>query len=331
MILDPFSNKSAFSLTTLTLAINSLPVTPTRLASLGLYEEQGVSTLTVQIESKNGSLSIVEIRPRGAPGSGLSEEDRVIMPFGIPHLPQEESVMADEVQGKRRFGSEDQSEVLADRINEKLAIMRRNIDYTMEAHRMTNIKGMFYDINGSAHSLFTTFGVNQQHVDMHLDSTDTKVRQVCMDIILAVKNGLGSQPYNSIRVLCGTEFWKDLIAHPDVERSYLNTVQASELRGSPTKSFEFGGVNWEWYDGNSDVKIEDDNAYAFPMGVPGLFITRFAPAPYAETVNTVGLPYYAKSVPMKFDVGRELQAQSNPLNLVTRPAAIVKLWKTAKP
>jgi hypothetical protein len=82
---------------------------------------------------------------------------------------------------------------------------------------------------------------------------------------------------------------------------------------------------WERYRGTSQVKIPDNEAYAVPMGVDGLFVTRFAPADYNETVNTRGLPYYAKGEPMKFGKGWEMEAQSNQLNLCTRPAAIIKL------
>ena len=49
------------------------------------------------------------------------------------------------------------------------------------------------------------------------------------------------------------------------------------------------------------------------------------PANYMETVNTIGLPYYAKQEPMDFDKGIEVETQSNPIHLCTRPAAICKL------
>ena len=69
----------------------------------------------------------------------------------------------------------------------------------------------------------------------------------------------------------------------------------------------------------------DDEAYAVPKGVPERFITRFAPADYMEAVNTNGLPYYAKQEAGKFGKAVELEAQSNPLHLCTRPRAVIKL------
>ncbi|MCB1718608.1 MAG: major capsid protein, partial [Candidatus Competibacteraceae bacterium] len=73
--------------------------------------------------------------------------------------------------------------------------------------------------------------------------------------------------------------------------------------------------------------IADDEAYVVPRNVPGLFITRFAPADYMETVNTMGLPIYSKSEPMKMNRGIEMEAQSNPIHLCTRPNAVIKLTK----
>ena len=56
-----------------------------------------------------------------------------------------------------------------------------------------------------------------------------------------------------------------------------------------------------------------------------MYLSRFAPANYAETVNTIGLPYYAKSRMLDFDKGVEIEAQSNVLNIATRPTALVEL------
>ena len=63
-------------------------------------------------------------------------------------------------------------------------------------------------------------------------------------------------------------------------------------------------------------------------GVPGLFQSKYAPADYMETVNTVGLPYYAKQWQMEGGKGRVLESQSNPLHLCTRPNAIVEITAT---
>ena len=144
-----------------------------------------------------------------------------------------------------------------------------------------------------------------------------------------IEQELGGTPFTGVRVLCSSGFWKALIEDKDVKETYLNTMMASALRQDPRLEFTHMGITYERYRGTSDVKIEDNLAFAVPEGVPGLFITRYAPANYNETVNTLGLPLYAMAEPMGMNKGFKIEAQTNPLNLCTRPSAVIKLTITA--
>lgn len=75
------------------------------------------------------------------------------------------------------------------------------------------------------------------------------------------------------------------------------------LRNDPRGGFLFGGAFGEEYRGKvgSQAFIADDEAYLVPEGVADLFITRFAPADYMETANTLGLPKYAKQEGRRLD------------------------------
>jgi len=74
------------------------------------------------------------------------------------------------------------------------------------------------------------------------------------------------------------------------------------------------------------VKVADNKAHFFPMNVPGLFQTAFAPADTASTVNTIGLPRYA--IPSMDPSGKErwfaTEIQSNPLPFCTRPRTLIR-------
>jgi hypothetical protein len=50
----------------------------------------------------------------------------------------------------------------------------------------------------------------------------------------------------------------------------------------------------------------------------------YAPADYIETVNTKGMPRYAKQYPMPNDKGVNLEVQSNPLCYCVRPNTLVQ-------
>jgi len=326
-MLDVFT-PNAFRLLKLTAAINNTKYAPGRISSLGWFGESGIATLDAAVEMQDGVLTLLDPKPRGAAGTQVRGEKRNVRSFRVPHIPESSALYADEVQGIRAFGSDSQAEVFNTRLNERLTIMRRNIDYTIEAHRLSAVKGIMKDANGADHNLFTEFGVTQQTVAFALTTSTTKIRQKVLNVIEKVEEQLDGVPFSGIRVLCGATFWADFIEHDMVKETYLNTAMANEVRGDPTLSFEYAGATWERYRGTSDVQIADTEAYAVPEGVPELFITRFAPADYVETVNTIGLPYYSKGEVMKFGKGAELEAQSNPLNLCTRPSAVIKLTRT---
>jgi hypothetical protein len=324
-MVDPFT-PSAFNLQTLTAAINNVKYAPGRLGALGLFNEQGISTLSASIEERDGVLELVDIVPRGGPGEVVGGESRKIHSFTIPHMPARATVMADEVQGVRLFGSENQAEVLQTRVNERLATMRRNLDYTLESHRVAALMGNYYDANGATQSLFTTFGVSQASQNMALSASATsKAREKATIILEKIEDALDGVPFSGVHVFCSSGFWKALLEDKDAKETYLNTQMAASLRNDPRLMFDWNGITWERYRGTSSVAITANKAYAVPMGVPNLFITRFAPANYNETVNTIGLPVYAKGEPMKFGKGWELEAQSNALNICTRPASVIEL------
>lgn len=316
---------NAFKLTTLTAAINKLPYTPTRISQLGWFAEMGVPTLDVWIEEQSGVVSVLPVQARGTAGKAETLERRKGRSFRIPHIPRTVSVMADEVLGVRAFGTENNMRTVESIRDQKLAQARRNIDYTMEAHRVKAVKGVFVDANGDDVSLFTEFGVQQQTKALGLHATNrSQIRGKMFEVAEQVESALGGNPYSGIRVLCGSTFWAALLEDKDTRDTYLNQVQAAELRGNPLDSFAAFGATWERYRGTSDVNFGSD-AYAVPEGVPDLFLTRFAPADTMAAVGTVGLPYYAIPEMLDFDAGMEIKVQSNPLNICTRPAAIIKL------
>lgn len=326
MLNDVF-RQDLFSLTALTAAINELPYIPSQIQKLGLFEEDSIATIDCSIEFEKGQIQIVDVRPRGAPGSVPDRDKRRIYSFRVPHLPQSDGLLADQVQGVRAFGTEGTPRTIEAERDKVLVKMRRQIDVTMELHRMTALMGSFYDANGIVTSLLNQFGVVQQTVNFALTTANTKLRQKCVETIEKVEGALDGVGYTDMVALCGSSYWKELIEHPGVKETYLGAQQAAELRGSPLQSFEFGDISWTRYRGSSLVKVPDDEAIIVPRGVPEMLITRFAPANYVETVNSAGLPYYAKAEPMKMGKGYDIEAQSNPLNICTRPHAIIRATK----
>lgn len=327
-ILDIF-NDDAFGVNTLTAAVNNQDYKPGRIGELGIFEEQGVNTTTISVEVQDNVLSLVDVAPRGARGALLDKKPRAVLPFMIPHLPQGDTLMADSLQNVRAFGTADQLQGVQQVVNDRLFSMARKNEYTLESHRVAAVQGKYFDAAGNQNSIYTAFGVSEPVVKMGLTVETTELRNKCTEVIDIIEEALGGLSYSRLHVLCGKGFWAQLIVHPTIKETYLNQSEAKALRGDGRETFEFGGLTFERYNGTQHVKIEANEARAFPVGVMDFFLTRFAPANYVETVNTPGLPYYAKTEVMKFGKGVELEVQSNPLNICTRPKALVRLKHTA--
>jgi hypothetical protein len=324
--MNVFEN-DAFSMASLTAAIQNVPYQPGRIGSAGLFSEDGMMTLDAYIEVSNDVLALVPVSQRGGPASPMEHGKRTAKSFRAPHIQKDDLLTADEVTGVRSFGSETELETLAKVVAQRLAPMRNSIEYTLESHRLAAIMGTYYNAAGASVSLFTEFGVSQQTVNFALTTATTKVRAKVLDMLEKVEDALGGLSFTGVRVFCGKNFWAELVEHPLVKESYLGSQQAAALRADPRMEFEFGGVMFERYRGTSAVKVGDDDAYAVPEGVVDLFITRFAPGDFIGAVGTLGQRLYARQWEMANGKGIAMEAQSNPLNLCTRPRAVVKLTK----
>jgi hypothetical protein len=332
MALADVFNSNLFGTTSLTASINEDETPPGRLAALGIFEEAGVTTSSVVIEKRGSTLTIVPAKPRGADPTPMSVNPRTGVSLQVPHNPARDYLYADEVQNVRAFGSENNLQGVEQRRDEKIRNINLSLDNTEEYHRLGAIQGLVLDADGSTlFDLFDEFGVTEPD-PVYFDlaaawaSSDGgvirgKCQTVKTNIRLALKNMM---PMGGIWAPCGEEFFRDLSNHPEVRETYMNQMAANDLRASgATDSFSYGGITWELYPGYGDVELPEDECRFVPMGVPGLFISRYAPAPWFDAVNTIGLPRYAMATldrsGQKFI---EIEGQSNGLHICTRPEVL---------
>lgn len=316
-----------FTMVSLTAAINDVEYLPNQIGSLGLFEPAGVSTTSVLIEKDGDKLGLVENKSRGAPGMVIGGDKRSGFTFTTAHLPTTATVLADEVQNVREFGSEDSMKAVQSVVNRRLAKMARFIDITHEYHRLGAMQGKVLDSDGKTviYDLYQVFGIPEKTMSMALDTAGTDVQVKCLDVLENVEEGLGGLPFSGATAMCGKSFWRKFVGHSKVKQAYERYQNGERLRGDAREAFYFGGIYWERYRGGGKVKIPDNQARVMPLGVMDLFISRFAPADYMDTVNTLGLPFYASSELLKHGKGVELEGQSNPAHLCTRPQACIKL------
>lgn len=343
-MLDIFNN-DAFSVTSLTDALRDVKPRPSRIGDLGLFEAESVSTLSVAIERIGDVLQLVAPTPRGAPGETRADPRRTIEDIRIPHFQRDWSVMADEVQGIRAFGSETALETVQSVVARKIASNVDDLDLTDEYSRIGAIQGIVSYKGGQTLNLFTKFGVSQAaEVDFDLDNatpTDGILRRRTTAMIRAARAALGGLPFTSLHAFVGDNFFDDLLQHKEVRDTYKGWSDAQILRDSyvgknrsSNPMFEFGGIVWENYgaiESTGDgalMGIASNEAKFVPLGLPGLFRTYYAPADYEETVNTRGLRTYSKQWPMPNGKGRNGETQRNVLHICTRPNVLLRARRT---
>lgn len=334
-MLDVFRG-DAFSVVSLTDAIMKAPYKPGRIGSLGLFRSRGITTTTVTVEEKAGRLELIQTTPRGGPGTSIGSQKRTARSFVVPHLEKDSKVMADEVQNIRAFGSENNTEAVQTLVNERLADLRAMHEVTLERHRASAIQGIILDANGDTiYNLFDQFGVTQQTASLSPDPSTDNGDQLRGEVVVAqrlIEDELGAEPISGYRAFCGAQFFDDLRADLGVVETLRRATPAALLEQEANiRRFTFAGVTWEEYRGSVGGQdfFADDEAYLFPEGVPSLFSTYYAPADFVETVNTIGLPIYAKTaVDDELQRWVKIHTQSNPLSLCLRPRAVVKLTIT---
>lgn len=326
-------NDDAFGFVALTDAINKMPFAPSRASTVVDWNEQGVPVDTVEFEQVENVLTLVNPTPRGGPGETRSKPKREVEVIKIPHYELNGAVNAGEVQGVRAFGSGSQLQTVQDKVAEVQMVQAGDLDATLEYQRIGALSGIVLNGDGTTYvNLFTKFGVTPQtEVDFNLDSSadDGALLTTCTQIIRGMSRALGNAPFSGVYAFCSDTFWDALLANTERRKTY-QAQNAAQLRdGSAFGTFSFGGITFENYRGGVGTEeatafIPTNKAYLFPIGVPRLFRTVFAPADYWETVNTIGLPRYTRLFPWDNQKGANVDSQTNAMSYCTRPRALFK-------
>ncbi|TIS37510.1 major capsid protein [Mesorhizobium sp.] len=345
-VLDIFNN-DAFHVLTMSDALREVKYVPGFISKMGLFSTTSVSTIDIAIEKdKEQQLFIVRSSPRGGVGQTFGKGGRSMRKLGVPHFQVDDAIYADEVQSVRAFGEERALETFQGRIAERAAEVRQSFALTEEFHRLNIvINGKMLDADNSViYDFFDEMGESQPApIDWDLDNANPArgvLRQKSTDLVRAMGTSLGGLPFSGIVALCGDNFFDALVKHKEVYDTYLNYTAAATLRqglldmnnqsvgAGAWASIYLFNILWVNYRGITGVEVPTDEARFVPLGVPGLFRTVFAPADYIETVNTMGLEMYVKTVPMPNDKGVSVEQQTNVLHYVTRPRVLMRATLT---
>lgn len=330
--LDIFKG-SAFQSTELTASVSRAPFQPGRIGSMNLFEKDGIRTTTLQVERKGRQIALIPSKPRGGKATQHERDKRSMRNFEVPHMPYDDVIKADDIQGIRAFGSETELMGVAELTNEVLDSMRQDHEVTHEYYRIGAIKGVITDGDGTTtlYNLFTEFEIAQTAVDFVLGTAGTNVKGKIEEVRRAIQAALGALSFTGIHAFCGDTFWDKLVSHATVVAAYDRFQDGTFLRESQRGNdgagvFEFCGVTWENYRGKvgSNDFVPAADCRFIPLGVRGLFIERYAPADMMEFVNTKGVPVYASQELQKHNKGVDIHTQSNAISLCTIPDVLVR-------
>lgn len=333
----------AFSMMSMLQAAEKVDYLPQRLGQLPIFTPTPVMTDVVSIEQRDGKLNLIPTDRRGAPPAQRTTEKRTLRNFNTSRLAKKDTIRAAEIQNIRAFGQESELMQVMTEVNRRMygpAGLIADLQLTWELHRLGAIQGILLDADGSTlYNYFTEFGIAQPaEIDFDLDNATPAsgaVRQKCSQVVRAVQRGTKGlwTPGSYVLGLCGDTFWDQLTGHSEVRQTYLNTMEAKELRsGNAYESFAYGGIVFENYrgtDNNSDVAIDPLKCKFLPVNTPGAFQWVMAPGESMEVVNTPGRDFYPMIVPddeRGFYV--DIEVYSYPLFICTRPDTLQRAKNT---
>ena len=317
-----------FTVASLSASINKLPVIPSKVGAMGIFEEKGVTTTAVVIDEYEGRLVLVPNASRDADPAAIKGGKRGRRIFETLHLPLGRPLLPSQLQGIASFGQEAASTPVATVINDHLQELKNSIESTREFQRVGALRGKLLDADGAVIvDLFSEFGVEQKKVTVALGTASTNVRKACLDAKRYAESKLSGVMVTGFRSFCGPDWFDAFTDHEKVKAAFAGYQEAQDKIGGDLRSgFTFGGIEFIEYDVTVSGQryIPSNVAQVFPVG-KGIFKMFNAPANYNETVNTVGLPFYSKGEARKLGKGWDVEAQANPLAMCLFPEALVEL------
>lgn len=325
----------AFSLLSMTNAIQKMPYVPTLLGSMGLFTPVPVNTITVAVEQVQGKLNIIQTTPRGAPPVRQDGIKRQVRDLRTVRLFKQDTLFAHEIQNVRAFGTESELETMQGVVAQRNLRLNNDFSLTREHHMMGAINGIVLDADGTTviYNYFTEFGITQPAEITFSNAAVTAAGGmrafIQKNIVRPMRRSVGNIMAGEIIVLMGDDFFDWFTNHPDVEKTFINWNAAAELRqGNAFEEFSFGGIraiNYRGTDDNSTVAVPATKARFFMRGIPDLFQVAYSPGESFDVVNTMGLERYNRVVP---DRDRnewvQIEMMSYPLFICTRPETLLR-------
>lgn len=336
----------------LTQAINVIPNTYGLINQLGLFTNEFKTQKNILVPRYTEQSFILEDKNWDERSATVVNGSRDELALKIPHFPIKDAITPKDIDGVVNFedvrAGVDLETVATTRLR-KMNTIRKTLANTLEyarAHVITT--GKVYSPNGTlrtsygdTYDWYQEFGVTRQELPITL-SDPTVDPKVSLDLAAdMVDDGFKSgETVSQYIVLCSPEFFDALTSHPYVKdavkyidfQGYSKEILLGNLGSGGLDAryqvFPFGRMLYVRYSGSigSQRFIPAGDAYAFPRA-DGMFRTFFAPEQTFESINQMAEEVYWYESMDKRGTSISIEAESNFLNFISDPLAVVRLYK----
>lgn len=333
----------------LTGTINKIPNIYGLLNELNVFPARGIRTTLVEVRRENGTLAVLPATDRGAPPSVAKRQPGDALYFEVPHIPHMDRIDPLDLQNMLRVVAETASfKTLDEEMAQRMIAIRNKHAITLEWLRMGALKGLITDGNGAPiYDLFASFNIARPVIYFDLSNNSADIDGACDLLFRTIATALRGEVMSGIEVLCSTSFFSAFVAHPKVQKFWLNWQNAEKLAniervsagGQMGRTFDYQRIRWREYYGVAPIVVagvptsapfvEDTLGFARPLGTLDTFVTYFAPANDIRYVNQMGQEVYVSPKILDHGEGVELKSESDPLPICRRPELLVTVSSAA--
>lgn len=331
--------------TDLTADINIVPNQWGVVNSMNVFKNEMKSQKTVLVPRTTEQDALIPDRNWDERNNTIKGGSRDMLPVQIPHFPVDDAITPNDIDGVIDFTSLFAGGANTESVDKvraaKMERLRRAHAITLEWARMQMLKnGTAYAPNGTVVlDLYSEYSVSREVIYFDLTNTTESPIGKPETAIAHIQDSVGSNNgiVDGFTALASPGFFNKLIANDYVVETYTGFAQEQSaiLNARLTnrqgldnrfRSFSYGGIDFIEVRGkiNGQDLVEADKAYCFPRGTD-LFRTFFAPANRFATVNKPAQEsYYFEYLNEKDDI-IEIMTETNFLNFIANPAAVVTL------
>lgn len=322
--------------------ILEIPNTSSFIKDRGLFVPTYSSQMAVMFDRDEIEHTLLRtVNRRG--GKPTNGGKRSSTPYTLPlaYFHDIDNIVKADYESKRRSGTPDQKDTLANVTAQKLEDQRRKVDETHEYMMLQALKGSCVTPDGvTLADMFTEFNITQAEIDFLLGTATTNVKAKCAQVKDTMQKNLktGGRLSGDVPVLVDRLFFDKLVNHADVKEAYLNSqsntvyqnLNSEYLTWGITDVFRFQGLMFMVYEhdfplpsGSSVAAIADNTGHVIPNTSNSIFKAVWGPSRRMDIEG--GSEMFARVYRDPREMFHEVEVETACLFYCEKPAALVKV------